>query len=72
MLEMTAKHLEEYATEGLRTLCIAERELTWTQYTEWNKRHQVAASALEDREDKMEAVADSIERELIFTRWYCY
>lgn len=65
MLELTAKHLEEYATEGLRTLCIAERELTWSQYTEWNKRHQVAASALEDREDKMEAVADSIERELI-------
>ncbi|KAI5957830.1 DNF1 [Candida theae] len=65
MLEATAKHLEEYATEGLRTLCIAERELTWTQYTEWNKRHQMAASALENREDKMEAVADSIERELI-------
>ncbi|KAG5418625.1 DNF1 [Candida metapsilosis] len=65
MLEATAKHLEEYATEGLRTLCIAERELTWSQYTEWNKRHQVAASALEHREEKMEAVADSIERELI-------
>ncbi|KAI5956561.1 DNF1 [Candida jiufengensis] len=65
MLESTAKHLEEYATEGLRTLCIAERELSWNQYIEWNKRHQIAASALEDRENKMEAVADSIERELI-------
>ena len=65
LLESTARHLEEYATEGLRTLCIAERELTWSQYTEWNKRHQQAASSLEDREGKMEAVADSIERELV-------
>ncbi|KAK6892469.1 Phospholipid-transporting ATPase DNF1 [Candida tropicalis] len=64
MLEQTSKHLEEYATEGLRTLCIAERELSWSQYTEWNKCHQEAASSLEDRDDKMEAVADSIEREL--------
>lgn len=64
MLEKTSKHLEEYATEGLRTLCIAERELSWKQYVEWNKRHQAAASSLDDREAKMEAVADSIEREL--------
>ncbi|RCK65027.1 Phospholipid-transporting ATPase DNF1 [Candida viswanathii] len=64
MLEQTSKHLEEYATEGLRTLCIAQRELSWSEYTEWNKRHQEAASSLEDRDDKMEVVADSIEREL--------
>ncbi|CAI5759985.1 unnamed protein product [Candida verbasci] len=64
MLEATSKHLEEYATEGLRTLCIAQRELSWDQYSEWNKRHQAAASSLENREAKMEAVADSIEQEL--------
>ncbi|CUM68329.1 uncharacterized protein PRCAT00006051001 [Priceomyces carsonii] len=65
LLNQTAKHLEEFATEGLRTLCIAQRELTWTQYTEWNKRHQAAASSLDNREEKMEEVADSVERELI-------
>lgn len=65
MLDTTSKHLEEYATEGLRTLCIAQRELSWKQYTEWSKRHNAAASSLDDREAKMEAVADSIERELI-------
>ncbi|EGW31952.1 uncharacterized protein SPAPADRAFT_152194 [Spathaspora passalidarum NRRL Y-27907] len=64
LLETTSKHLEEFATEGLRTLCIAVRELSWEQYTEWNRRHQIAASSLEDRDDKMEVVADSIEREL--------
>lgn len=65
LLDETSKHLEQFATEGLRTLCIAQRELTWDQYVEWNKRHQEAASSLDNREAKMEAVADSIERELI-------
>lgn len=65
LLSATAAHLEEYATEGLRTLCIAQRVLTWSQYEEWNRRHQIAAAALDEREAKMEAVADSIERELV-------
>ncbi|ODQ60818.1 hypothetical protein WICANDRAFT_67486 [Wickerhamomyces anomalus NRRL Y-366-8] len=65
LLEKTALHLEQYATEGLRTLCIAQRELSWSQYTEWNKRHEVASAALVRREEKMEEVADSIEREMV-------
>lgn len=65
LLEKTALHLEEYATEGLRTLCIAQRELSWAEYTEWNERYDIAAAALTDREDQLEEVADSIERELV-------
>ncbi|QEU59569.1 Dnf1/Dnf2 [Kluyveromyces lactis] len=64
LLEKTALHLEQYATEGLRTLCIAQRELSWKEYQEWNEKHEVAAAALVDREDEMEKVADVIEREL--------
>lgn len=64
MLETTSRHLEEYATEGLRTLCIAKRELTWSEYLKWNERHHEASSSLNNREEKMEQVADSIEREL--------
>lgn len=65
LVSKTALHLEDYANEGLRTLCIAQREMSWSQYTEWNKRYQAAASSLEDREYKMEEVADSIERNLV-------
>lgn len=65
LLDTTSAHLEEYATEGLRTLCIAQRELTWSQYLEWDRRHKAASSSLDSREAKMEQVADSIERELI-------
>ncbi|KAL1641076.1 phospholipid transporting ATPase [Diplodia intermedia] len=61
----TAEHLEMFAREGLRTLCIAERELTEEEYRDWNVRHEVAASSVTDREQKLEEVSDSIERDLM-------
>ncbi|GME82039.1 unnamed protein product [Ambrosiozyma monospora] len=64
LLEKTALHLEQFASEGLRTLCVAQRELTWTEYLTWQKRHNIAAASLENREEKMEDVASSIERDL--------
>ncbi|QPG77088.1 hypothetical protein FOA43_004487 [Brettanomyces nanus] len=64
LLEKTAIHLEQFATEGLRTLCVAQRELSWEKYEEWNERHNIAASSLVDRESKIEEVASEIEQEL--------
>ncbi|KAG5934606.1 hypothetical protein E4U53_000664 [Claviceps sorghi] len=60
----TAEHLEMFAREGLRTLCIAQKELTEGQYREWKKEHDAAASALEEREEKLENVAELIEQDL--------
>ncbi|KXH48036.1 phospholipid-translocating P-type ATPase [Colletotrichum simmondsii] len=62
--KLTAEHLEMFAREGLRTLCIAQRELTEDQYATWRKEYDAAAAALEHREEKMEEVADHLEREL--------
>ncbi|CAR25220.1 aminophospholipid-translocating P4-type ATPase DNF1 [Lachancea thermotolerans CBS 6340] len=64
LLEKTALHLEQYATEGLRTLCIGQRELSWKEYEEWNRQYEIAAASLTEREEEMEKVADSIERNL--------
>uniref|UniRef100_A0A093V9D9 Phospholipid-transporting ATPase n=1 Tax=Talaromyces marneffei PM1 TaxID=1077442 RepID=A0A093V9D9_TALMA len=61
----TADHLEEYAREGLRTLCIAERILSEEEYRVWNESHDLAAAALVDRDDKLEEVANVIEQELM-------
>ena len=61
----TAEHLEMFAREGLRTLCIAERELSEEEYEDWSRAHDLAAQALQDREEKLEEVSDHIERELI-------
>ena len=60
----TAEHLEMFAREGLRTLCIAQKEITEDEYAVWNKEHDLAAAAIADREDKLEAVADAMERDL--------
>ena len=65
LLEKTALHLEQYATEGLRTLCIAQKEISWSDYQRWNDKYNVAAAALTNREEQLDAVADEIERDLI-------
>jgi phospholipid-translocating ATPase len=61
----TAEHLEEFAKEGLRTLCVADRLLSEEEYQVWNREHDIAAAAITDREEKMEEVASKIEQELM-------
>jgi phospholipid-translocating ATPase len=60
----TAEHLELFAREGLRTLCIAQKELTEEEYKAWKKEHDAAAAAIDDREEKLESVAELIEQDL--------
>jgi phospholipid-translocating ATPase len=51
-------------TTGLRTLCIAKRDLTDEYYKEWNQRHEIASAAIDERETRLEEVSDEIERQL--------
>lgn len=60
----TAEHLEMFAREGLRTLCIARKEISEEDYQAWNREHDVAAAAITNRDEKLEKVADAIERDL--------
>lgn len=64
LVETTSEHLRQFATEGLRTLGIAQREISWDEYETWSRKHVAAASSLHDRETKMEITADEIERNL--------
>lgn len=64
LVQTTSEHLRQFATEGLRTLGIAQREITWDEYETWNRKHMAAASSLHDRETKMEITADAIEQNL--------
>ncbi|KAK1145852.1 phospholipid transporting ATPase [Aspergillus melleus] len=61
----TAEHLEVFAREGLRTLCVADRKLSEEEYRAWSKEHDIAAAALTDREEKLEQVASEIEQDLM-------
>lgn len=60
----TAEHLEMFAREGLRTLCIAMRVLDEKEYIEWRNDHDLAATMLDGREEALEEVADRIEQDL--------
>ncbi|KAF2873177.1 hypothetical protein BDV95DRAFT_490073 [Massariosphaeria phaeospora] len=60
----TGEHLEMFAREGLRTLCIAQRELSEEEYQTWSTDYNIAANAVAGREDKLEEVSDRIENQL--------
>lgn len=62
--DATLQHLEEFASEGLRTLCLAEAEIDEEVYDEWNKTFNRASMALHRRESKMEDAANLIEMNL--------
>lgn len=61
----TAENLEMFAREGLRTLCVAYRDIDEAFYQDWSRDHDYAAQSLQDRDDRLEEVADRIERELM-------
>uniref|UniRef100_H3G823 Phospholipid-transporting ATPase n=1 Tax=Phytophthora ramorum TaxID=164328 RepID=H3G823_PHYRM len=54
-------HLKNYAREGLRTLVLGRRVLTAEEYKEYNEAYIAASTALEDREEKLDASAEMIE-----------
>jgi len=55
--------LVDMAEEGLRTLVLGECELTPQVYTDWFKKYQDASTSIENREDKLMAVAEEIEQD---------
>ncbi|ORZ41397.1 hypothetical protein BCR44DRAFT_1492316 [Catenaria anguillulae PL171] len=63
--ECTLKHLELFADEGLRTLCLAYRVIPTDEFYEWVADYNEACAAIHDREDKIDATAERIERDLV-------
>ncbi|XP_038203420.1 phospholipid-transporting ATPase FetA [Arvicola amphibius] len=63
--EVTMDHLDDFASEGLRTLMVAYRELDNTFFQTWIKKHSEACLTLEDRERKLNLVYEEAERDLM-------
>ncbi|KAF4029843.1 Pleckstrin homology domain-containing proteinoLip ATPase C [Phytophthora infestans] len=57
-------HLRNYAREGLRTLVLGRRVLTAEEYKRYNEAYVAASTALEDREAKLDACAEMIEKNM--------
>lgn len=61
----TTRQLEDYAAEGLRTLCIATRTIPNDEYEEWAQQYEKAATSMDDRQQKMDDTAELIERDML-------
>ncbi|KAK3100430.1 hypothetical protein FSP39_019862 [Pinctada imbricata] len=62
--DITLQHLEEFATQGLRTLCIASAEISEDFYEDWKHTYYKASTSLQNRDRKLEEAAELIERNL--------
>uniref|UniRef100_A0A8C1FKU1 Phospholipid-transporting ATPase n=1 Tax=Cyprinus carpio carpio TaxID=630221 RepID=A0A8C1FKU1_CYPCA len=62
--DITLKHLEQFATEGLRTLCFAVVDISESSYQQWLEVHQRASTSLQNRALKMEESYELIEKNL--------
>ncbi|KAF9971650.1 hypothetical protein BGZ73_005391 [Actinomortierella ambigua] len=65
--QQTMDHIQEYAATGLRTLLYGHRYLSKEEYQLWAKQYADAQSALENRQEKLEAVAELLEQGLDMT-----
>ncbi|KAM5334367.1 phospholipid-transporting ATPase IF isoform 3-T3 [Glossophaga mutica] len=64
-IEKTRIHVDEFALKGLRTLCMAYRQLTSKEYEVIDRRLFEARTALQQREEKLANVFQFIEKDLI-------
>ncbi|KAH6601394.1 hypothetical protein BASA50_001664 [Batrachochytrium salamandrivorans] len=62
---ITLEHLSNFASEGLRTLCIAQRIISEEEYSEWLVIQREASVSLTDREQLLDAAAELIEQNLV-------
>ncbi|KAH6632204.1 hypothetical protein F5144DRAFT_512375 [Chaetomium tenue] len=58
------RQIDDFATEGLRTLLFAHRFLSEQEYNSWKKLYRDAETSLVDRQDRIEATGEIIEQSL--------
>ena len=64
IFERCFQHIDDYATEGLRTLLYGYRFIDEATYQEWKEAYHEATTSLTDRQEKIEKVGDQIESNL--------
>ncbi|MEE6503137.1 hypothetical protein FKM82_004751 [Ascaphus truei] len=65
LMYLTSDHLNEFAGEGLRTLALAYKDLSEDYLRWWLKIHHEASTALENREERVSAVYEEIESNMM-------
>lgn len=62
--EFTKVKVTEYASEGLRTLYLAERIISEEEFNQWHEEKRMSQLEITDREEKVAAVDEKIEVQL--------
>lgn len=63
-LTETTTHLEDFAAEGLRTLCLATRVIPDEEYAEWYTIFTKASTTLVNRSQELDNAAELIEKDM--------
>lgn len=64
-IEATLQHLEEYASEGLRTLCLAMREIPEQEFQQWWAIFDKAQTTVGgNRAEELDKAAELLEKEM--------
>jgi len=64
-LDVTQRHLDDFARTGLRTLCLATKEISEEYYKQWKGKFDDASAAIDNREELIEEVAAELEQDLV-------
>lgn len=67
IFERCFQHLNDFATDGLRTLLYGHRFLDEATYTNWKTAYNEACTSLVDRQQKIEDAGEQIEQQLELT-----
>ncbi|XP_069055473.1 phospholipid-transporting ATPase VB isoform X1 [Pleurodeles waltl] len=60
----TQRHLDWYARDGLRTLCIAKKVMSEADFQRWSNYRQEAEAAIDNREELLMDTAQHLETKL--------
>ncbi|KAM6107225.1 phospholipid-transporting ATPase IK [Pterocles gutturalis] len=60
----TEMALDRFAEETLRTLCLASKEVSEAEYSEWSRRHREASVLLQDRARELDKLYEEMEQNL--------
>ena len=64
IVDATLQHLEEYASEGLRTLCLAMREVPEEEFQQWYQIFDKASVTVSgNRQEELDKAAELIEKD---------
>lgn len=62
VFERCFQHIDDFASEGLRTLLFAYRYVADEEYDNWKSVYHEASTSLVDRQERIEAAAELIEQ----------